>query len=368
MTEGIALLDRLATTPGVPGREHRIRAVIEEETAGLFDETHTDALGSLHGVIKPRGGSSGGKKKGKSSKKTKASKGEPTKVMLAAHMDQIGFLVRYVDSKGYAWVSPVGGFDTRNLFARVVRVMPDVNDPKLDLMGVMNPGGKPVHIATPEDRKKVPETNEFFIDFGMDADEVKRKVTVGSMVTIAAPLYEIGNTVVSQCLDNRVACWVLIEALRKLKRHDCEIHAVFTVQEEVGLRGAGTAAFGITPDIGIALDTTLCCDTPGVPDNETVTTQGGGSGINVADGAAIVDLGLLNDVEAVAKKKKIKHQRTLLHRGGTDAGTMQRAGAGVKVVTLLTPTRYIHTVTETIHKDDMNASRDLVAAYLESVK
>ncbi|MEO0966078.1 MAG: M20/M25/M40 family metallo-hydrolase [Planctomycetota bacterium] len=360
MTKGIALLERLATTPGVPGREHRIRAVIEEETADLFDSIETDAMGSLHGVIHPRPAGAKGKKKRPAK--------QPTKVMLAAHMDQIGFLVRHVDAKGFAWVSPFGGFDTRNLFARVVKVVPDVNDPSLDLVGVMNPGGRPVHIATPEDRKKVPEVNEFFVDFGLPADEVKSKVTVGSMVTILAPLYEIGNTVVSQCLDNRVACWVLIEALRKLKKHACEIHAVFTVQEEVGLRGAGTAAFGVQPDIGVALDTTLCCDTPGVPDSESVTRQGAGAGINVADGAAIVDLDLLNDVEAVAKRKKIKHQRTLLHRGGTDAGTMQRAGAGVKVVTLLTPTRYIHTVTETIHKSDMNASRDLVAAYLESVK
>jgi endoglucanase len=364
MTQGIELLDLLATTPGVPGREHRVRAVIEKETADLFDETRVDAMGSLHGVIHPRT-TGGGKKK---TKKANADGDRPTRVMLAAHMDQIGFLVRHIDAKGFAWVSPVGGFDTRNLFARVVRVSPDVHDPALDLMGVLNPGGKPIHIASPEDRKKVPETNEFFIDFGLTPDEVKDKVTVGSMVTIVAPLYEIGDAVVSQCLDNRVACWVLIEALRKLKKHACEIHAVFTVQEEVGLRGAGTAAYAVEPDLGIALDTTLCCDTPGVPDNETVTRQGQGVGINVADGAAIVDLGLLNDVEAVARKKKIKHQRTLLHRGGTDAGTMQRAGAGSRVVTLLTPTRYIHTVTETIHKDDMHASRDLVAAYLESVK
>ncbi|MEO0586135.1 MAG: M20/M25/M40 family metallo-hydrolase, partial [Planctomycetota bacterium] len=341
---------------------------IEQQTKGLFDETHVDAMGSLHGVIHARPSGTPGKGKKKGAKGAGSRGKRPTRVMIAAHMDQIGFMVRHVDGKGFAWLSAVGGFDTRNLFARVVNVAPDVNDPKKDLRGVLNPGGRPVHIATPEDRKKVPEVGEFFVDFGLPADEVKERVTVGSMVTLIAPLHEVGGTVVSQCLDNRVACWELIEALRKLKKHACEVHAVFTVQEEVGLRGAGPATFVAEPDLALALDTTLCCDTPGVPENDSVTKQGEGVGINVADGAAIVDLDLLNDIEAVAKKKKIKHQRTILHRGGTDAGTIQRAGRGHRVVTLLTPTRYIHTVTETIHKDDMHAARDLVAAYLESVK
>ncbi len=287
--------------------------------------------------------------------------------MIAAHMDQIGFMVRYIDDKGYLWLNPVGGFDTRNLFARIVTVCPDLRDPMKDLTGVMNPGGRPVHIASDEDKKKVPEVKEFFVDLGLPSEEVKKKVKVGDMVTIQAPLHEIGGVVTAQCLDNRVACWVAIEALRKFKKaggHACEVHMVFTVQEEVGLRGAGPATFNIQPDVGIALDTTLCCDTPGVPDNESVTQQGKGVGLNVMDGAAIVDLELLEQFEALAEKKKIKAQRTILHRGGTDAGTMQRAGGGYRVMTLLTPTRYIHTVTETVHKDDLHAARDLLAAWL----
>ena len=346
------LLQQLTTTPGVAGREHRIRALIEKETKGLFDQTHIDTLGSLHGIRHPR---PAGKKKAPR---------KPLKVMLAAHMDQIGFLVRHVDDKGFCWVAPVGGFDTRNLFARVVTVTPDIHNPKRDLPGVLNPGGRPVHIAKDEDRKKIPEVTEFYVDLGLPAEEVKKQIKVGDMVTINAPLYTIGHTVVGQCLDNRVACWVAIEALKKLKHHDCEIHCVFTVQEEVGLRGAGTAAYQIKPDIGLALDTTLCCDTPGISDNERITAQGAGVGLNVMDGAAIVDLQLLEQFEKLAAKKKIKAQRTLLHRGGTDAGTMQRAAAGVRVMTLLTPTRYIHTVAEMVHKNDLAASRDLLAVWL----
>lgn len=345
------LLEKLTTTPGVPGREARIRQLIERETRGLFDATHVDALGSLHGVRKPR------PKSGKAKK-------NPLKVMIAAHMDQIGFMVRHVDDKGFLWIAPVGGFDPRNLFARVVTVVPDLDDPRKDLTGVMTPGGRPIHIARDEDKKKVPDLSEFYVDLGLPAEVVKRKVKVGDMVTINAPLYQIGDTVVGQCLDNRVACWVAIEALKKAKHHDCEIHCVFTVQEEVGLRGAGTAAYAVKPDVGICCDTTLCCDTPGISDNERVTKQGEGVGLNVLDGTAIVDMELLETFEQLATKKKIKAQRTMLTRGGTDAGTMQRAGAGVRVMTLLTPTRYIHTVTEMVHTDDLHASRDLLAAYL----
>jgi len=349
------LLEQLTTTPGVPGREHRIRKLITQHTKNIFDEVHVDTLGSLHGIRKPRPA------KGKT-------KSRPTKIMLAAHMDQIGFMIRHVDEKGYAWVAPVGGFDPRNLFARVVTIVSDVHNPKRDLPGVMNPGGKPVHLASAEDRKKIPEPTEFYIDLGLPAKEVKAKIKVGDMVTINAPLYQIGKTVVGQCLDNRVACWVAIEALKKIKHHNCEIHCVFTVQEEVGLRGAGPAAFDVQPDIGIALDTTLCCDTPGISENDRVTAQGQGVGLNVMDGSAIVDLDLLEQIEALAKKKKIKAQRTLLHRGGTDAGTIQRTAAGIRVMTLLTPTRYIHTVAEMVHRDDLSASRDLLAAYLGQVE
>lgn len=349
--QSFQLLEALTTTPGVPGREYRIRELIRKETEDLFDSLEVDNLGSLHGILQPRPAG-------------RSKKSAARKIMIAAHMDQIGFLVRHIDEKGFLWLNPVGGFDTRNLFARLVTVVPDVRDPSQDLTGIMNPGGKPVHIATPEDRKKVPEATEFYVDLGLEAVRVKEQVRIGDMVVIQAPLKQIGSSVVGQCLDNRVSCWVAIEALRQLKHHDCQIHVVFTVQEEVGLRGAGCATFNIQPDIGIALDTTLCCDTPGVSDIESVTRQGAGTGLNVMDGAAIVDIDLLETFEAIARKKNIKAQRTMLYRGGTDAGTMQRAGGGFRVMTLLTPTRYIHTVTEMVHLNDMAASRDLLAAFL----
>jgi len=346
------LLKELTQTAGVPGREHRIRKLILEETKDLFDETRVDALGSVIGVRKPR-----------VAKNRKGPK-DPVKVMLAAHMDQIGFLVSFIDDKGFLRINPVGGFDTRNLFARLCTVCPDLDNPKKDLVGVMNPGGKPVHVASPEERKKVPELHEITIDLGLPADEVKKKVKIGDVVVLNAPSQQVGNTYVSQCLDNRVACWIAIRALEKLKKHDCEVHCVFTVQEEVGLRGARTAAYGVKPDIGIAIDTTLCVDTPGVPGEQTCTTQGEGAALTVMDSASIADPGVLEAFEETARKKQIKHQRSILSRGGTDSGTIQSSGAGVRTFTLSCPTRYIHTVTEMIHLDDLHACRDLLAAFL----
>jgi len=331
------LLEQLTQTAGVPGREHRIRELILKETKDLFDEVRVDPMGSVIGVRKPR-----------VAKNRKAPK-KPVKVMLAAHMDQIGFLVSYIDENGFLRVTPVGGFDTRNLFARLCVICPDLKDPKKDLVGVMNPGGKPVHVASPEERKKVPEISDLTIDLGLPADEVKKKVTVGDVVVLKSPSQQIGNTFVAQCMDNRVACWIVIRALEKLKKHDCEIHCVFTVQEEVGLRGARTAAFSVMPDIGIAIDTTLCIDTPGGGGQHACTEQGKGAALTIKDSSSIGDLGVIEAFESTAKKKKIKCQRSILAGGGTDAGTIQAAGIGVRTFTLSCPTRYIHTVTEMVH-------------------
>lgn len=342
------LLGQLTTTPGIAGREHRVRDLIRRQTRGLFDEVRADALGSLICVKKP----------------TKKSRGKPLRVMLAAHMDQIGFMVKHVDDNGFLRVNPVGGFDARNLFARLVTVCTDARSAKGDLPGVMNPIVKPAHLSTPEDRNKTPDIGEFVVDMGLPGKKVKSKVKIGDMVVLKAPAQRVGDMFVSQCMDNRVSCWIAIRALQKLRSHACEIHCVFTVQEEVGLRGAGTSAYAVEPDVGIALDTTLCVDTPGGSADQQVTKQGAGAAITVMDSAFISDLDLYEEFERVAKAKKIIHQRSILPRGGTDAGTLQRAGSGTRVLTLSCPTRYIHTVTESVHMDDLHACRDLLAAYL----
>jgi endoglucanase len=351
----LKLLKALCEIPGVPGREHRVREFIEKQAKGLFDELRQDAMGSLLCLRRPT--APAGRSK------------QPTKVMIAAHMDEIGFFVRHVDDDGLLWVNPAGGFDARNLFSRRVLVCTADGDHR----GVMNPSGKPVHISTPEDRKKVPELDEFFIDLGMSAEDVQKSVRVGDFVVMDEPFMEQPDKVVSKALDNRIACFVALETIRKLAdrsgktgQHRCEIHVVFTVQEEVGLRGATTAANAIGADIGIGLDTTLACDTPGVPTSLRVTRHGEGAGIMIQDSSMIADAELVEEFCRVAERKKIPHQRCILPRGGQDGAAIQRAGVGARTVALVCGTRYIHTVTESIDKKDLKAAIDLLAAWLSS--
>jgi len=366
------LLERLTQTPAIAGREHRLRDLILNETKDLFDETRVDPLGSLICVRHAR------PVKSRTKSKSRAKPGKPLKVMIAAHMDQIGFAIRHIDANGFVRVQSVGGFDTRNLFARLVTVCTDTGD----LPGVLNPAGRPIHIASEEDKKKVPQISDLVIDLGLPAKEVQKKVKIGDMVVIQAPFTQLGNTVVAQAMDNRVACWLAIRAIQNLTKpprrttkrkgakaapatgHNCEIHCVFTVQEEVGCRGAGPASFDINPDVVISLDTTLCVDTPGVPEDQRVTQQGKGAGLLVMDSSMISDPGLLTQLETIAKKRRIKHQRTILPRGGNDGATMQRAAQGRRAIAMVCPTRYIHTVTEMVHLDDLHACRDLLTAYL----
>ncbi len=343
----IDLLRRLCETPGVPGHEHRVRDLIQAEIKDLFDDITVDPMGSL--LCR------------RSSRKA-PKKGEPKKVLLLCHMDEIGFLVSHVSDKGFVHVQPVGGFDARNLFSRRVLVSTDEGDYK----GVMNPGGKPLHISSPEERKKVPEPKDFVVDLGL-GEKTKDVVKVGDMVTMDEPLIEIGDKVVSKALDNRIACWLGIEAIRGLAKakHECEIHVAFTCQEEVGLRGARTAAFAIMPDIGLGVDTTLACDTPGVPEADRTTVQGAGFGLHVKDSSFIADRELVKEIEAIATKEKIPFQRTMLAAGGQDGAAAQQAAAGAKAVGIVVGTRYIHTVTEMIHKTDLQAALDILVAYLK---
>ena len=350
----LALLRQLCETPGVAGREGRVRALITKTIEGLFDDARPDPMGSLICTRKPP-----------------RSSPRSTRVMIAAHMDEIGFYVRHVDEKGFIWLNPVGGFDPRNLFSRRVLVCCD----GADYEGVMNAGGKPIHLSTAEERKKVPETSEFFVDVGMDPEKVRKKVKVGDFVVMHEPFVEQPRKVVSKALDNRVACFVAVEAMRKLRGTRagasgprCEIVVVFTVQEEVGLRGATTAANAVEADIGIGLDTTIACDTPGVSETEQVTRHADGVGILVQDSSMISDHELVEDLCKVARKNKIPHQRCILPRGGQDGGAIQRSGTGSRAAAIVCGTRYIHTVTESIDKSDLQAAIDLLAAWLLTVK
>jgi endoglucanase len=310
----------------------------------LFDEIHVDPMGSLIA--------------------TKKSKHKNAKrVLLACHIDEIGFYVRHIDEKGFIRIQNAGGFDTKNLLARRVMIQSSSGE---DLIGLMNPGGRPIHIAKDEDKKKVPEIGDFLIDLCLPAEQVKKKVRIGDPVTLVQEFDQIGQCFSGKCLDNRVAAFIAIEAMKKCKSPKYDVILAATAQEEVGLRGAGPAAFSEEPDIAIAIDTTLAVDTPGVPEDESVSKLGGGVALTLMDAATISTRWLIDQLEAVAKKRKIPHQLSILPRGGTDAGAMQRSRGGVATMTLSIPTRYIHTVTECVHQRDLQSAIDLLAAWLEN--
>lgn len=335
------LLKQLSEAPGVPGREEAIRDIVLTELKGKVDSLSVDTMGNVIAF-----------KKGTSSRSHR--------VLFAAHMDEIGFYVSFIDSRGFLRLHSVGDFDTRNLYAR--RVV--VHTSKGPLSGVLHATGVPIHVSTLEEKQGYKELSSFFVDLGMSAKAVKSRVTLGDMVTIDAPFMEYGNYVSGKALDNRVQVYIAIRALQAIKKPRNDIYGVFTVQEEVGMRGAAPATYGIQPDVGIALDVTIASDLPGIQEQHYVTELGKGVAIKVIDGSAISHRGLVNWCVVTAKKHKIPYQLELLPCRGTDAESIQRSRTGVKTVTLSVPTRYIHTSIESVHKRDLASTEDLLKALL----
>lgn len=343
------LLKTLSELPGAPGREEKVRSFIRSQVEDLADEVRVDALGNLICRIKPADETY-----------------EAEKVMLACHMDEIAFYVRKIDDNGYIRLQHLGGFDMRNLFARRVRIQTRDGE---EIIGNLNPGGKPFHISDAEDRKKVPKMHEFFVDTGLSKEELEGRVRPGDPVTLVQEFVELGGDLVSgKCLDNRVACWVGVRILEELAETptDYDVYVVFTVQEEIGIRGATTASYDIDPDIGIAIDTTLAVDTPGVSAEHEITNLGDGVAIKIMDSYAVSNKELVDQFIELAEKNEITHQYEILPLGGTDAAALQRARSGSKAVALSIPTRYIHTITETVHKGDLQATVDLLKVFLMS--
>jgi endoglucanase len=335
------LLKQLSELPGVPGREDRLRERIKEVMAPLVERIDVDVMGNVIGV-KPGNG------KGK--------------VMIAAHMDEIGFVVKHIDKKGFLRLQTLGGFDPRQLFAQ--RVLVHTRGGTV-LRGVLSYSTKPTHMLTPEEKKRPPAIENFFVDLGLAEDEVKQQVGIGDMVTLDRTLEPCGNGFMGKALDNRVGVFVMLEALKQVGSHEVDIYAVATTQEEVGLRGATTSTFAVAPDIGVALDTTLANDFPGISEHDEVTRLGQGVAIKILDAASISHPKLVEHVRELAERKKIDHQMEILPRGGTDGGALQRGREGSVAITLSIPTRYIHTVNEMVNQHDVECAVELLARYLE---
>ncbi len=331
------LLKRISETPGAPGFETQIRNLIKKEIEGYVDDWFIDSMGSLIGVRKGR---------------------ERKKVMVAAHMDEISFIVTHIDDDGFIRFHPLGGFDPKTLTAQRVII-----HGREDLPGVM--GSKPVHLMSPEEKNKMPQIRDYFIDTGHGAERVKQLVDIGDPITRERELVRMGDCINGKSLDNRLSVYILIEVLKALKGRELpyDFYAAFTVQEEVGLRGAFNAAGHIDPDFGIGLDVTIAFDTPGAMPFEMVTRLGKGTAIKILDGSIICDSRMIGFMKRTATAHAIPYQMEILPAGGTDTGALQRQGAKGSIAGAISiPLRHVHQSIEMAHEGDITSSVDLLTA------
>lgn len=342
MKLNLSLLNEICTTPGAPGFEKKVRELVLREIKPLVDEIEIDNMGNVYAI-----------KKGQDSKR----------VMVGAHMDEIGFIVTHIDDNGFIRFHTLGGFDPKTLTAQRVIV-----HGKKDIIGVM--ASKPIHVMSPDERNKVAKLSDYFIDTGLSVDEVKEIVSIGNPITREREFIEMGNCVNGKSLDNRLAVFILIETLRKLKgkKIPYDLYGVFTVQEEVGIRGANVSALRINPDFGFGLDTTIAFDLPGAGKHEMITKLGDGTAIKIMDASTICDYRMVEFMKKTADKNKIKWQPEILTAGGTDTAGIQRMTEGGSIAGAVSiPTRHLHQVIEMAHKEDIQGSIDLLTACIKEI-
>jgi putative aminopeptidase FrvX len=340
MSINVQLLAEICEVAGAPGYEKRIRDIVLREVTPLVDEVKVDNMGNVTAI-----------KKGKKDKK----------VMIGAHMDEISFIVTHIEEGGFLRFHTLGGFDPKTLTAQRVIV-----HGKKDLIGVM--GSKPIHVMTPEERTKLPKTTDFFIDMGMSKEEVSKYVSVGDVVTRERKLIEMGNCVNCKSIDNRVSVFILIEALRTLGDVPYDVYGVFTVQEEIGIRGAQVSALQHQPDFGFGLDTTIAYDVPGAQAHEKITELGKGTAIKIMDASTVCDYRMVEYMKKTADKHNIQWQPEVLTAGGTDTAAIQRYSAGGAISGAISiPTRHIHQVIEMADKGDIEKSILLLQRCLEEL-
>ncbi len=340
----------LAETPSPSGYEDRIREIISDAIRDHVDKISVDTMGNLIAVKK--GGGNG-------------------KVMLAAHMDEIALMVKHVDKRGFLRITPIGGWSDIILPGQRVLVLTDKGDA---VRGVI--GSKPPHIMKPEEQKQVIPIKNLFIDIGVEKKEEAEELGIrpGSPVVIDRGVARLGkgNRVTGRAFDNKIGVTVMVEALKFLGETSVDVYAVATVQEEVGLKGARTSAYAINPDLGIALDTTIASDIPGVGEDNWITQLGKGPAIKIMDGRSgsgiIVSPRIRERIVETAEKHGIPYQFEILPGGTTDAAIIQLTRAGIPTGALSIPTRYIHSPIELLDIRDAANTVRLLVKFLEEIE
>lgn len=337
-------LERLSNACGVTGRESEVRELMVQLMKPFADEIVVDKLENVIAI-----------KKGKKNS---------AKIMLAAHMDEVGLMVKTITKEGFLQFTKMGGIDDRILPAQKVVVL----SRKGALPGII--GSKPPHIQKEEERKKIIASDELFIDVGAESkeDALALGVSIGDPVAFDIKYVRLGRDVVmGKAFDNRAGCVTMIEALRMLEKTNCTVCAVGTVQEEVGLRGAGTAAFGVDPDVAIALDVTISGDVPGVRELDTSVKMGKGPALTISDTGLITHPKVLRWLIDSAEEEKIPFQLESGLLGSTDAARIYLTRQGILSGSISIPTRYIHSPVGMLSLKDIEGCAKLTVAAINRV-
>jgi len=337
------LIKKLSRAHGVSGFEQEIREIVKSELEELVDEIKIDAMGNLFAIRN----------------------GNDLKLMVAAHIDEIGFVVKSIDEKGFIRLTPIGGWFSQIALAQ--RVILYGNKGKI--FGVI--GSKPPHLMRDEERKKAVEIKDMFIDVGAENREevLDLGIEVGTPVAIDREVVELtNNRITGKAFDNRVGVAVMIEAIKRTKS-EATIHAVATVQEEVGLKGARTSAFAIEPNAAIAIDTCVAADFPGSESAHMDIMLGKGAVITVVDASGrglITSPLVLRWLRETADKHGIKYQLEVADGGTTDATAISLTRSGIPAGVVSVPARYIHSPVEVVDLRDVENATDLIARALET--
>ncbi|KIL43793.1 M42 family metallopeptidase [Jeotgalibacillus soli] len=347
LNEQLTMLKDLTDAKGIPGNEREPREVMKKYISPFADEITTDGIGSL---IAKKTGQEGG-----------------PRVMVAGHLDEVGFMITRIDDKGFLRFQTVGGWWSQVMLAQRVTIVTK----KGDIIGVI--GSKPPHILPPEARKKPVDIKDMFIDIGASSKEEAMEwgILPGDM---AVPYFEFtvmnnDKMLLAKAWDNRIGCAIAIDVMKELKgqAHPNEVYGVGTVQEEVGLRGAKTAAATIKPDIGIAVDVGIAGDTPGITSREANSKMGDGPQIILYDASMVSHKGLRDFITGIADEHGIPYQFDAIAGGGTDAGSIHLAANGAPSIAITVASRYIHSHAAMIHKDDYENAVKLIVEVIKKL-
>ncbi len=340
----VKLLKTLSEAFGVSGYESEVREIIKKELRGIVDKIEIDNLGNLIAF-----------KKGKKGKR---------KIALFAHMDEPGLFIKHIDEKGFIYPAETSSIDPEVLLGREVLI----KTRKDYIEGIV--GYKPVHLQTEEESKKKTEYKNIFIDIGAkDKKEVEKLgIEIGMPISFKQTFSEFGkNFIKGKALDNRIGCYIMLQLAKELRLDD-DLYFVFSVQEEVGLKGARVAAYKLNPDFALVFDTAVAGGTPGIDEKECSVLLGKGPTITAVEASGrgvIVPEDMKNKVIEIAKKEKIPYQIDAIVGGMTDATIVQLTKEGIKVAGIGVPCRYIHSPIETASKEDIQNAIKLAKAFLK---